>query len=511
MVSSITSDKPFVSVVVPVYNEEYVLADCLAALQHQDYDGPYEIIVVDNACTDRSPEIALQAGARVVREPHKGYVYSLRAGCRAAQGEIIACTDADTIVPPDWLSRIVRTLRQHPEAVAISGVFDLHDCSRWLKIAGWVVSRLNWHLAGGNMAFWRKDYEAVGGCNVRVNFGADVELGRRLSRRGRLIVDRRLVASTSGRRFQHALWKTLWMYFLNDLWLLVFKKPKFYDFDDIRVQPAQSRPRRGWVGIGLALVTLLVSFLIFATIDPVAQIFGPVLTHVRADQPVIALTFDDGPSPYTAQVLDILARYEVKATFFVIGQKVEQHPDLARRIVAEGHVLGNHTYSHPLWKMMGTSQQVERELDRGAEAIQAATGLQPTLFRPPHGWRSPWMITLAQRKGYQVVTWDISSGDWMAQSTTQAIINRVVQKARPGAIILLHDGLNLQDNVSRQHTVEALPAIIEALQARGYRLVTIPELMQVAPMPAVPSESRAHHRVWFWLGRSANLEPSLAR
>jgi peptidoglycan/xylan/chitin deacetylase (PgdA/CDA1 family) len=471
------SSKPFVSIVIPVYNEEYVLADCLAALQQQDYAGPYEIIVVNNACTDRSPEIARAMGARVVSEPHKGYVHALRAGFAAARGEIIACTDADTIVPPDWLSRLVEVLLEDPEVVAVSGVFDLHDCSPWLGALGSLASRLNWHLAGGNMAVWRRAYEAVGGFDPAVNLGADTELGLRLQRLGRVVIDRRLAVNTSGRRIQHALWQTLWMYLLNDLWLILFGHPRFYDFPDIRVAPRRHLPVRRLSGAG-ALLTLL-SLLVFTAMSPGAQTFGPVLAHGPAGQPVVALTFDDGPSPDTAEVLDILAHYQVKATFFVIGQNVQRHPDLARRIVAEGHAIGNHTYSHPLWVAVETPGQVARELDGAAAAIQAATGVYPTLFRPPHGWRSPWMLHLAHRKGYTVVTWSVSPDDWR-QPPPGAIAMRVLQRVRPGAIILLHDGLDTRGNPPMQNTVDALPAIIEGLQARGYHFVTVPELMRVA-------------------------------
>jgi peptidoglycan/xylan/chitin deacetylase (PgdA/CDA1 family) len=212
---------------------------------------------------------------------------------------------------------------------------------------------------------------------------------------------------------------------------------------------------------------------------PGSQILGPVLTRVKADQPVVALTFDDGPSTYTAQVLDILARYQVKATFFVIGQNVDRYPDYARRIVAEGHVIGNHTYSHPLWGAVEAPHDMHGELARAAQAIEAATGVYPTLFRPPHGWRSPWMIQLARREGYEVVTWSVSPDDWR-RPRPQVIVERVLQHIRPGAIILLHDGLETSVGPPVQNTVAALPDLIEGLQARGYRFVTIPELRAMA-------------------------------
>jgi cellulose synthase/poly-beta-1,6-N-acetylglucosamine synthase-like glycosyltransferase len=200
---------PFVSVIVPAYNEEYLLADCVAALQRQDYAGRYEIIVVNNASTDRTPNIAREMGVRVVDEPLKGYVNALRAGFGVARGEVLACTDADTLVPSDWVSRLVRALTSQPNVVGVSGAFEFYDGPGWLKLACRLVSRCSWHLSGANMALWRWAYDAVGGVDPAVNLGADVELGMRLRRLGRVVIDCNQVAATSSRRFQVALLPSL--------------------------------------------------------------------------------------------------------------------------------------------------------------------------------------------------------------------------------------------------------------------------------------------------------------
>jgi peptidoglycan/xylan/chitin deacetylase (PgdA/CDA1 family) len=471
---------PFVSVVVPVFNEEYLLADCLAALQRQVYDGQYEIIVVDNACTDTSPAIARGAGVRVVCEPRKGYVHALRAGFAAARGEIIACTDADTEVPPDWISRLVAALTSRRDAVAVGGVFAFPDGPSWLHVLAGIVNRLNPELVGGNMAMWRWAYEQVGGFDLHVNLQADVELGRRLRRLGRIIIDRRLVALTSPRRFQVAPWQAVWLHGVNYIWLTVFGRARFYDFPDIRLGPGQRIPHRRLL-LATALMTAVAVFVINAE-TPGGQAFGPVVARVRADQPVVALTFDDGPSPYTAQVLDILARYQVQATFFVIGMNVEKYPDLVRRIVSEGHAIGNHTYSHPLLGPVESPSRFQRELDRADLAIQAATGVRTRLFRPPRGLRSPWMMHLARSSGYQVVTWSVSPDDWR-HPPSAVIAERVLDRVRPGAIVLLHDGLETMASPPQENTVAALPAILEGLQKRGYRFVTVPELIEMAEKP----------------------------
>jgi len=482
--------KPFVSVVVPAYNEEYLLADCLAALRHQDYDGPYEIIVVNNACTDRTPQIARAMGTRVVDEPRKGYVHALRAGFAATSGDVIACTDADTQVPPDWISRLVRKLTTRPEVVAVGGTFGFHDGPAWLRLLGQIVSPLNWGLAGANMAMWRWAYEAIGGFDPTVNIGADRDLDRRIRRLGHVVVDRQSVALTSTRRFQAGFWSTLRLYLLNDLWLALFGRPRFHDFPDIRLATPLRAAKR-LRPVGAALMVALTVLLYLAAASPDVQLFGRVVASTHTDQPAIALTFDDGPSVHTAEVLDILALYQVRATFFVIGRNVERYPDLAARIVAEGHVIGNHTYTHPLWAAIETPGQVERELELAAHAIAAATGVHPALFRPPHGWRSPWMMRLAIQKGYGVVTWSVSPDDWR-RPPPQTIIDRVLHQVRPGAIILLHDGLETRVGAPVENTVAALPRLIEELQARGYRFVTVPELMEGETTPDVQAAWRLH-------------------
>jgi glycosyltransferase involved in cell wall biosynthesis len=252
---------PFVSIVVPVYNEEILLADTLAALQKQDYDGAYEIVVVNNACTDRSPEIARSMGVRVVAEQRKGVVHALRAGFAAARGEIVALTDADTRAPRDWLSRLVANLTARPGVAAVGGIYAFYDGPLWLRLSSLLVNRASWQLIGANMAVWRWAYESIGGLDPRVNLGWDAELGRRLRRVGGVAVDRRLIVRTSARRFQAAVWQTWWRYFVNDLWLTFFGRALFYDFADIRTVERSQVPR-WWPAVTVLLTALAVIALI---------------------------------------------------------------------------------------------------------------------------------------------------------------------------------------------------------------------------------------------------------
>lgn len=232
--------RPSVSIIVPTYNEEYLLAESLAALQRQDYDGTYEIIAVNNASTDRSPEIARAMGARVVDEPRKGVIHAWGAGFAAARGEILAATDADTRVPADWLSRLVAILTAQPGVAAAGGIYRFYDGPAWLRAGSRLLTLASWHLVGANMAMWRWAYESIGTLDAQVNSGADTRLTKKLKRMGRIVLDRRLVVDTSARRFRVAFWPSLWLYLANDFSLALFGRPFSCDFPDIRL-PADIR------------------------------------------------------------------------------------------------------------------------------------------------------------------------------------------------------------------------------------------------------------------------------
>lgn len=469
--------RPSVSIVVPAYNEEELIADCISSLQRQDYDGRIEIIIVDNASTDRTPQIAQSMDVKVVHEIKQGYVHALRAGFSAATGDIIACTDANTMVPPHWISRITSNLSRTGIA-ACSGVFTFHDGPIFLRIIGLICGRLNYHLAGANMAVWRSVYMASGGFDPAVNMGADVEFGQRITRFGKLLIDRKLAVKTSGRRFQFAFFQTLWLYYVNDLSLFFFRRPAFYNFPNIR----RAQYTLGGARLSIsrfAVAACAIACFLFVTENTENKLFGSVLAHGQQNKPLVALTFDDGPSLYTKQILDTLSKYGIKATFFMVGENVERHPDIAKRVAEEGNVIGNHTYSHPFWGPMEAPDKISSELSKAAAAIRKACNVDPEYFRPPHGWRSPWMMSLARKDHYTVVTWTVDPDDWQ-KINAQTIEQRVLSRSGGGSIILLHDGFETSSNPQRMNTVSALPAIIKGLEARGYSFVTIPELIRAS-------------------------------
>lgn len=202
--------------------------------------------------------------------------------------------------------------------------------------------------------------------------------------------------------------------------------------------------------------------------EPLPTIF--VRTQPKPGTKLVALTFDDGPQRGTTdRILDILDRHDAQATFFVVGSQVRAQPGLVRRMVAEGHQVANHSYGHRNLRSLDR-KQVRSEVMRGRAAIRRAGGGTANWFRPPYGAvdRAAWgeLEHLDQR----VVLWDVDPRDWERPGTAR-IVRSVVSSAKPGSIILLHDG-----GVDRRQTVAALPAIIKQLRAKGFVLVTVEDL-----------------------------------
>lgn len=198
-----------------------------------------------------------------------------------------------------------------------------------------------------------------------------------------------------------------------------------------------------------------------------------VVTRVATEEPLLALTFDDGPSnTFTPQVLDILDRYRERATFFVVGRQVERSPALVARIHAAGHEIGNHTFSHPYGFKSVT--HLERELALAAEAVYRVTGRQTVLFRPPGGRISPAQLQTARRLGYTVVGWTAADDarDW-AGTPPGRIAGRITRHVQKGDILIFHDC-----GGDRSNSVQALELVIKELQKRGFRFVTVSELLE---------------------------------
>lgn len=193
---------------------------------------------------------------------------------------------------------------------------------------------------------------------------------------------------------------------------------------------------------------------------------------------LVALTFDDGPNPeYTPSILDTLKAKGVHATFFLVGEEVERYPDLARRIVEEGHEVGSHTYSHR--NMMGLQAHLmKQEIVRAEEAISRACGEPPRLFRPPRGLYDERLIEQLRERHYALALWSISSMDW-TEASEASMVHRLSRVVRNGDVVLFHDsgGITANSGGSRTNTVRALPHVIDRLRDRGFAFATVSQLM----------------------------------
>ena len=219
-----------------------------------------------------------------------------------------------------------------------------------------------------------------------------------------------------------------------------------------------------------------VGALVHGTYHRNSPLFGRALGSLPLRSPgdrVAALTFDDGPNPEaTPRILDALAASGTVATFFLLGRHVERWPELARRVAAEGHVIGNHGWYHRKLHTQSPAS-VRRDLELGTAAIVGATGVRPAVFRAPHGFRAPWVTSIARSLGQRTIGWSLGVWD-SARPGVDAIVERTVNGARPGSILLLHDGDGYDPSGDRLQTAAAVPRIIEALSTRHYRLVGVP-------------------------------------
>lgn len=196
--------------------------------------------------------------------------------------------------------------------------------------------------------------------------------------------------------------------------------------------------------------------------------------HLPRGQGCVALTFDDGPDPVrTPALLDALAELDVPATFFLVGAGVDAHPELARRIAAAGHELGNHTYTHR-YLPLARGRSVAREVAATDRSIAASTGVVPRLVRPPYGGRAPWTVRALRRLAKRLVLWDVNSFDWRGAPADE-VVARVLERTRDGSIILMHEARD-----GGEVTVEAVRRLVPALRARGLRLVTVSDALGAA-------------------------------
>jgi peptidoglycan/xylan/chitin deacetylase (PgdA/CDA1 family) len=218
-----------------------------------------------------------------------------------------------------------------------------------------------------------------------------------------------------------------------------------------------------------------VTFAGYSAMAPASQLYGSTVVR-GTNSRQLALTFDDGPNdPHTLKLLDVLARHDVRATFFMIGRYVQQRPQIAREVAQAGHSLGNHTFTHPNL-IFCSEMQTRIQLAECNRAVEDVGGKTPKLFRPPFGGRRPSTLRIARELGLTPVMWNVTGFDWDAHSS-EAVERKVSRQVRGGDIILLHDGSHRQIGLDRSHTVAATDRLVGRYKAEGFQFVTIPELL----------------------------------
>ncbi len=218
----------------------------------------------------------------------------------------------------------------------------------------------------------------------------------------------------------------------------------------------------------------------YQSMAPTGQWYGRAFTGLPRGTKQLALTYDDGPNdPHTLRLLEVLAKHEVKATFFLIGRYVQQRPDLARAIVQAGHVVGNHTFTHPLL-IFKSAAEIRQELDTWRATLEDAIGGGSSpisnLFRPPFGGRRPAVLRIARELGLEPVMWNVTGFDWTAPPAA-VIEKKVANQIRGGDIILLHDGGHQQMGADRSQTIQATDHLIAKYKLEGYEFKTILQMM----------------------------------
>jgi len=230
------------------------------------------------------------------------------------------------------------------------------------------------------------------------------------------------------------------------------------------------------LAFGAGMVAAAAFTMGYQSMSPTGQWYGRTFTGLHLGSKKLALTYDDGPNdPHTLRLLDVLTKHNVKATFFLVGRYAKHRPDIAREVLGAGHIIGNHTFSHPNLIFVSPLQTKMQLLDC-RQALTDAVGEHSRLFRPPFGGRRPSTLRIVRALGLEPVMWNVTGGDWKGKPA-QYVERTVARQIRGGDVILLHDGGHEAFGADRSQTVIATDRVIGRYKSEGYEFVTVPEMM----------------------------------
>jgi peptidoglycan-N-acetylglucosamine deacetylase len=214
----------------------------------------------------------------------------------------------------------------------------------------------------------------------------------------------------------------------------------------------------------------------YQSMAPSGQWYGRTFTRLPRSSKKLAFTYDDGPNdPHTLRLIEVLAKHGVRATFFLIGRHAQQRPEIVRELVKAGHVVGNHTYTHPQL-IFQSKPQIKAQLLACQNVLADTLGQSSNLFRPPYGGRRPAVMQIARELGLQPIMWSVTCYDWNP-TTVERIEWHATRQIRGGDVILLHDGGNLEMGADRSQTVAATDRLITRYKSEGYEFLTIPQML----------------------------------
>ena len=230
----------------------------------------------------------------------------------------------------------------------------------------------------------------------------------------------------------------------------------------------------------LSALILIIALIYYLTVWSKAQLFGYFPDSIKTAKKVIALTFDDGPNPpYTDKLLEILARHDVKATFFMPAKNIEKFPDLVKTIIAQGHIIGNHSYSHKFSNNY-KSLTFEKEIIAAQNIVEKISGAKPALYRPPWLFNQPFLLKNLKRHGLVPVSGFFGSNWEIWHASAEGIAKDTLKVVKPGRILIFHDGFDTKGG-ARTGSVGAIDIIIPELKKQGYEFLTVDQLLEVKP------------------------------